>query len=176
MRFRGVETTLRRVFRMDHSPRFFKQTHCAECPNELNGRVLWSDKEVTRRDYCSKVCMNAARMKYAAGMQSPWYVVAAIFFVIGITSAPRPSGAHEPYSGWTIPGQNKSCCNTTDCAPTRAKFERGNWWAFVNSKRIWIKVPDDRIVRYKTEDTDAHLCYGETFGEVFCFRPPPTGM
>ncbi len=84
--------------------------------------------------------------------------------------------AHDIYNGWNIPGQNKSCCNNLDCKPTKAKYEAGAWWAFVASKRMWVKIPDQTIVTYKTDDTDAHLCFSESFSEVLCFRPPVQGM
>lgn len=144
---------------------------CGYCRHEIKGQGLRHDSVL----YCCRACRELGidrESKKARG----WGGWLAIFFIAGLVVTPRPAWTHDPYSSWTIPGQGKSCCNLTDCAVTRAKFEKGAWWAFVNSKRMWVKVPDERIVNYKTDDSEAHLCYGETLGEVYCFRPPKLGM
>lgn len=146
-------------------------TRCSNCNREVKQEFRNAGKV-----YCSKLCQEYAALtmiEKAARMQSPWYVVVdviAVLFALSIING--PAKAHDPYSGWLIPGQNKSCCNMQDCKPTRAKFENKAWWAFVASKRIWVKIPEDKIVKYKTDDTDAHLCFSESQSEVLCFREP----
>lgn len=145
---------------------------CGYCRHLVIGQGMHHEGVV----YCSRSCreLGIERASKKARGWGGWLSV--VFLSLGaiLGMGATDSWAHDPYSGWMIPGQNKSCCNIQDCRPTPAKFERGHWWA--KHRDLWIKVPDDRIVKYKTQDTDAHLCISEHTNEVFCFRPPPTGM
>ena len=148
---------------------------CAYCRHEVHGTGMPHNGIL----YCSRSCRELGidrLMRNLAGVYSPWLVVLAILAMLLSMAITDKAEAHDPYTGWTIPGQSKSCCNMKDCKATPAKYDRGNWWAFFASRKIWVQVPDDRIVRYKTDDTDAHLCISEHDGEIFCFRPPVQGM
>lgn len=159
---------------------------CAYCRHEVVGEGFPHDGIL----YCSRACREIGVFNKAQRetVQSPWYIVLAAIatlLTMALTSYLMPALAHDMYGNWVNGINGGSCCNgkktedgmeTGDCEPTAAKFERGNWWAYVKSTKIWVQIPDEKIVHYKTHDLNAHLCYSEVWKEVYCFRPPPTGM
>lgn len=93
---------------------------------------------------------------------------------------------HDHYRTWMRPATPWiPCCNAKeitpdgrvsgDCYPTIAEVRDGSWWARRDTGE-WIKIEDEKLVRYPNPDPtgrDAHLC--EISGVVFCFRPPVGG-
>ena len=95
------------------------------------------------------------------------------------------------YRHWKQPGTDMSCCSDQDCAPVRAEFRQGQWFAFRQSELFqvdemgqavwqmseraeWIAVPNERIIRVPNPSVESgHLCY--LHGKVVCFVPPNTG-
>lgn len=157
-------------------------TRCSNCD-----RVIAANKEYRNagKAYCSKTCQTFAAL---TEIEKAVRMVVLTICLLGAFywGPPRPAWAHDFYHSWTQPGHpESSCCNgmkteegveTGDCSVTSAKWERNHWWAFIATKKIWVQVPDDRIVNYKTDDADAHLCYSQTLGNIYCFRPPKLGM
>lgn len=79
---------------------------------------------------------------------------------------------HEPYSGWTVPGNPKSsCCNDADCRPPRAYVDdEGRWRAW--NGIMWLVVPLERVLPTDyAHDGRSHLC--EKDGQIYCFTPAP---
>jgi hypothetical protein len=96
------------------------------------------------------------------------------------------------YRQWKQPGTNASCCSDQDCAPVKAEFRQGQWFALRSSgwfgeanelgravwqpldRPEWIAVPNDRIIRVPNPSVESgHLCYWK--GMVVCFVAPNTG-
>lgn len=44
-------------------------------------------------------------------------VVAGVSLAVVIGWMAREAKAHDPYTGWTVPGTMISCCNRQDCRP-----------------------------------------------------------
>ena len=81
-----------------------------------------------------------------------------------------PVRAHGPYSDWTAPDNPAlSCCNDSDCRPTRAYMgDDGLWraWDGIN----WLTIPPGRVLPTDyAGDGRNHLC--EKMGAVYCFSP-----
>ena len=146
------------------------------------------------KEYCSRRCLDADRLKAESGKQSSRAYIAFAFIIALLTFAfvatPRaraqdnsPHLHHaDYYSKWHQPGNAASCCNgkerkdgqtTGDCNPTTAEVRAGSWWAKTDDGQ-WVIVPDDRIIRERNPDVErAHLCFN--YGRVLCFVPPSTG-
>lgn len=135
----------------------------------------------------------------AAGFQLPWEVaISAILLVFLLLYAVYPNKAraqhhhqfHQDfYKNWKEPGKDSSCCNARlmledleggayeigDCEPTEAKIIKGDWHVWVRQLKEWLRVPDEKIVRYPNPNIfDAHICWTPARG-IICFRPPDTG-
>ena len=83
---------------------------------------------------------------------------------------PVRARAHDPYSTWTAPDNpGLSCCNSSDCRPTRAYMgDDGLWraWDGIN----WLTIPPGRVLPTDyAGDGRNHLC--EKMGAVYCFSP-----
>lgn len=169
---------------------------CSNCGRDILPGKEWRD---AGKPYCSKNCQEYAalqRVVKAARMQSPWYLVLAVllgaFMVVWATS-PRKSWAQQHhhyhqdfYQHWKVPGKpNESCCNarieypngaqTGDCEPTRAEVRKGDWYVWVRQKGEWLKVPDEKIVRYPNPNIfESHLCWTPQKG-IICFKPADLG-
>lgn len=169
---------------------------CGYCRHEVKGVGMQHDG-VT---YCSRSCRElgiARRSKAFDVVYSPWYVVLAI--IIGAlmlvwATSPRKSWAQQHhhnyhqdfYQHWKVPGKpNESCCNarieypngaqTGDCEPTRAEVRKGDWYVWVRQKGEWLKVPDEKIVRYPNPNIfESHLCWTPQKG-IICFKPADLG-
>lgn len=75
---------------------------------------------------------------------------------------------HPQYKGWRQPSNGLSCCNDSDCRPTRARGDLdGNWEAWDGYR--WIPIPPASILKMQSPDGRSHLC--EAGGRVFCFVP-----
>lgn len=63
-----------------------------------------------------------------------------------------------------------SCCDLTDCFITRARSGAEGWEALTKDN-VWVKVPDDTIIRDKGNPTGQPvLCFNH--GRVLCFVEP----
>ena len=80
------------------------------------------------------------------------------------------AGMHDIYKLWHPPSNpGTSCCNNSDCRPTRAFVdEEGNWKAWNGA--YWLTVPQDRVLPSNLAgDGRSHLCEKEQF--IYCFTP-----
>jgi hypothetical protein len=90
-------------------------------------------------------------------------------------NAPHPHhGADHFYATWYMPDKPAVlCCNMNDCAPARAKFENGVWFARWTDDEPWVQIPPHKVERERDmPDGQAHLCgYREYKGDftVYCF-------
>lgn len=77
---------------------------------------------------------------------------------------------HDPYTDWRKPDNpGVSCCNDTDCRPTRAYMgDDGLWRAWDGAK--WLTVPKEVVLPTDYgQDGRSHLC--EAHGYIYCFTP-----
>jgi hypothetical protein len=80
------------------------------------------------------------------------------------------SQMHDIYKHWHPPNNPKtSCCNDSDCRPTRAFVDgEGNWRAWNGA--LWLLVPQERVLPPDyAGDGRSHLCEKEQF--IYCFTP-----
>jgi hypothetical protein len=64
---------------------------------------------------------------------------------------------HESfYKELKIPGSKTSCCNLTDCRPTKVRAN-GDHYEIMKDGR-WIKVEPGKIVKVTAPDGGAHIC------------------
>lgn len=96
--------------------------------------------------------------------------LAILFSIVLLIGAAREVLAHDPYSGWRQPDKsNTSCCDDTDCRPTRAYLgDDGLWraWDGIN----WLTIPKSKLLPPDfAKDGRNHLC--EKLGVIHCFTP-----
>ena len=80
---------------------------------------------------------------------------------------------HDIYKHWSPPNNpNTSCCNDSDCRPTRAYLDgEGRWRAW--NGNLWLIVPQERVLPPDLAgDGRSHLCEKEQF--IYCFTPGET--
>lgn len=77
---------------------------------------------------------------------------------------------HDIYKLWTPPlNPNTSCCDNSDCRPTRAFVDDDGHWRAWNGV-LWLQVPQDRVLPPNhAGDGRSHLCEKEQF--IYCFAP-----
>jgi len=77
---------------------------------------------------------------------------------------------HDIYKLWTPPlNPNTSCCDDSDCRPTRAFVDDEGYWRAWNGV-LWLQVPQDRVLPPNhAGDGRSHLCEKEQF--IYCFAP-----
>ena len=78
--------------------------------------------------------------------------------------------AHEPYSGWRVPNNPAvSCCDNTDCRPTRSYLGDDGLWRAWNGG-AWLTVPAEKVLPADlAKDGRSHLCEKGTY--IYCFSP-----
>lgn len=82
------------------------------------------------------------------------------------------------------PDTGLSCCDISDCHPTKAEYRKGAWWAVVAGK--WRQVPANKVLNKTSILEDAVICTSDasqyTPGEgyrqveepkIYCFIPQP---
>lgn len=121
------------------------------------------------------------------------YILAALLVIIVLMIAGRVHAQHGHhgvghdklhhwYSQLMRPDMPaSSCCSNQDCYPTQARqLSDGTWEAIKNGR--WIRVPNDKINREESYDTQAHICAPKGVNEaypsdfVFCFVKPGAGI
>jgi hypothetical protein len=91
-------------------------------------------------------------------------VVAAVV-AIGASGEAR---GHEPYSGWTQPGADTSCCNDQDCRPVRSyRGDDGGAYVFLSGR--WQPVPPDRVLLLPSPDGYSHVCADPLTDRIYCY-------
>lgn len=77
---------------------------------------------------------------------------------------------HDIYKHWSPPGNAQtSCCNDSDCRPTRAYLDGDGRWRAWNGT-LWLIVPWERVLPTDhAKDGRSHLCEKGEF--VYCFTP-----
>ncbi|MEK7994734.1 MAG: hypothetical protein AAB403_13100 [Planctomycetota bacterium] len=171
--------------------------YCGFCSANLaHCRNVWRDREL-RADYCSRTCLEGARLTRAAGMiHSPWYVglatILAVFMLaftftggtrawaqdVDGTVHQQHSGHaanHNIYKGWTQSNGWSSCCNGDDpengvkgdCRPAKAYPDEHGQW-HVLIRGKYRPVPSGAIRDFPTPDGNSHVCEDETYG-IMCF-------
>jgi hypothetical protein len=80
------------------------------------------------------------------------------------------------YKDLKIPGSKTSCCNLTDCRPTKIRTN-GDHYEIMKDGR-WIRVQQEKIVKITAPDGGAHICAPDSKGSrfdpdyVFCIVMP----
>jgi len=79
---------------------------------------------------------------------------------------------HHIYRNWSPPNNpDTSCCDDSDCRPTRAYVDQDGLWRAWNGLR-WLAVPPERVLPVDyAGDGRSHLCEKEEF--IYCFTPAP---
>ncbi|MDP2372553.1 hypothetical protein [Reyranella sp.] len=77
---------------------------------------------------------------------------------------------HDKYKLWHPPtNPGTSCCDNSDCRPTRAFVDGDGHWRAWNGA-LWLQVPQDRVLPPNhAGDGRSHLCEKEQF--IYCFTP-----
>jgi hypothetical protein len=77
---------------------------------------------------------------------------------------------HGTYKNWTPPNNPKtSCCNDSDCRPTRAYLGDDGLWRAWNGYQ-WLTVPRERVLPTDLAgDGRNHICEKQEF--IYCFSP-----
>ena len=104
-----------------------------------------------------------------------WAVVIALRHPARAQSGAHGDGhaeMHAKYKGWHPPeNPNVSCCDNTDCRPTRGYLGDDGLWRAWNGI-VWLTVPPGRLLPTDfAGDGRSHLCEKE--GYVYCFTPGP---
>ncbi len=78
--------------------------------------------------------------------------------------------AHGGYDLWRAPDNPAvSCCNDSDCRPTRAYLHEDGLWRALDGAR-WLTVPPAKVLPTDLKgDGRNHLC--EKGGWIYCFSP-----
>ncbi len=100
-----------------------------------------------------------------------WCIVAGILLVmVGCSIFVGKALAHDGYESWMMPdAPNVSCCNNTDCRPTRAYLDHDGAWRAWNGHK-WLRIPPNKILPTDLKkDGRNHLC--EKNEAVYCFSP-----
>lgn len=94
------------------------------------------------------------------------FVVLALLLI----GAAATAWGHDIYHHWKVPANpNVSCCDNTDCRPTRAYLGEDGLWRAWNGTE-WLTVPLGALLPTDyAKDGRSHLC--EKAGYVFCFSP-----
>lgn len=98
------------------------------------------------------------------------YFIIALLIGSAVAMCTDLAHAHDIYRDWKPPNNpSTSCCNDSDCRPTRAYLDDlGRWRAWDGS--MWLVVPSERVLPADfAKDGRSHLC--EKGGFVYCFTP-----
>ncbi len=87
-----------------------------------------------------------------------------------------PAGAADPaieawFKSLKQPGSGMSCCDESDCKRTKARVGPDGWEALTPAGD-WISVPEDRIVRPKSNPTGEPILCLSPSRSIYCFVPP----
>lgn len=106
-----------------------------------------------------------------------FFFALSVFVVCQIPQTAAQSGRpgdghaemHDRYKGWSPPGNpGVSCCNDSDCRPTRAYLTESGWRAW--NGQTWLLVPGERVLPTDyAGDGRSHLC--EKGEYIYCFTP-----
>jgi hypothetical protein len=77
---------------------------------------------------------------------------------------------HHIYKEWHAPTNPKvSCCNDSDCRPTRAKQDDAGHWLAWNGHK-WLLVPSRALLPPDAAgDGRSHICEKQEY--IYCFSP-----
>ncbi len=77
---------------------------------------------------------------------------------------------HDIYKKWSPPNNpGTSCCDNSDCRPTKADIDKDGHWLACNGTR-WLRVPRERVLAPNLAgDGRSHLCEKDEF--IYCFTP-----
>ena len=112
------------------------------------------------------------------------FVIAFVFLLLlsfGSDARPPPgSNPNSPmakyYRSLTIPDSplHVTCCDESDCRPTRVKFENGTWFAYIREIDEFVEIPENRIITDKPHPSGSAVVCWMNSG-VLCFVPPEIG-
>jgi hypothetical protein len=114
-----------------------------------------------------------ARLKYYS---LAFLIYAAAMLVVAIDAARAQSPGdrgfqhgenHDWYQNLKQPGTGFSCCNGSDCRPTRAYLgDDGLWHALLDER--WVPVPPRVVLKQLAPDGRSHICASRS-GLIYCF-------
>ena len=78
---------------------------------------------------------------------------------------------HDIYKHWKDRA-GYSCCDSSDCRPTRAFVDDDGRWRAWNGD-AWVTVPSDAVLPIPSPDMRSHLCMVPGAVEPRCFVPGP---
>jgi hypothetical protein len=150
-----------------------RKTLCDNCHREVDPKNEFRDRG---KVFCTKRCRDYFALVKIEKNARLWGATMWVFAFIGTLLLGAFTGqamGHDPYMDWKDK-DGKSCCNGIDCAPAKARFQNGDWYA--QSPFGWVKVPEDKILRRHSPDNESHLCFNVHTKEVLCFVRAPSGM
>ncbi len=104
-----------------------------------------------------------------SGRLVPALIAVAMAAAVGVASN-KPARSHDGYHHWRAPDNPAvSCCDDSDCRPTRAYLGDDGLWRAWNGQR-WLTVPPGKLLPTDLKgDGRSHLC--EKGGWIYCFSP-----
>ena len=82
------------------------------------------------------------------------------------------------------PDTGLSCCDISDCHPTKSEYRGNTWWAEIAGKMV--EVPANKVLPKASIFEDAVVCNSDPTGfadgsrrsppTIYCFVPPPMGF
>jgi hypothetical protein len=103
-------------------------------------------------------------------MTMRWWLLCAAVLIVTIGGMVRAARGHDGYQNWYAPDNPKvSCCNDSDCRPTRAYLHEDGLWRAWNGAK-WLIVPPGKVLPTDLKgDGRNHLC--EKGDWIYCFSP-----
>lgn len=99
-------------------------------------------------------------------------LLAAVLIALLVAPALAADTAIEAwFKSLTQPNSMVSCCDTSDGRRTKARIGPNGWEA-MTPDGDWIEIPEDRIVRPKSNPTGEAVLFLSPYGMVYCFVPP----
>jgi hypothetical protein len=109
-------------------------------------------------------------------------LIFAMVLAGGMAYAKPPPGSTGRFATWyrslTIPGTSLSCCSNADCRPVGYRTHGDHYQAFIDKTQFpdgpdeWVTVPNNKILRDKSNPTGVAQACWTRWGSVLCFVLP----
>lgn len=102
-------------------------------------------------------------------------IVAFLLVSVAVVQRARAESVADWYKSLRQPISGISCCDESDCRPTRARMSDGGWWQAQTPSGQWVDVPAARVIMDKGHPSGAAVLCSAPSGHVYCFVPPGAG-
>lgn len=159
----GKLERLRNIYKGRDSLRYYDSENCL---------IRGEERAVQRRDEELKhIAAHAGRvnMHWTATLAAILSVLMVAFIATGGTRAWAHEHEGVNYGDWKS-SNGVSCCNDSDCQPTRASMdENGNWVALFQGRKVI--VPKEKVLSIPSPDGRSHICMSPEAVYPYCFVP-----